>query len=83
MYTSNDRSIASLRLLFPFCRDLRVKRKRKRLLQEQQQAKEMEEKFDEKLQEKVKSETDEDTKDTIGAMDDECQGGDSSESKAR
>nr|XP_050851740.1 lethal(3)malignant brain tumor-like protein 3 isoform X1 [Vespula vulgaris] len=62
-------------------KDLRVKRKRKRLLQEQQQAKEMEEKFDEKLQEKVKSETDEDTKDTIGAMDDECQGGDSSESK--
>ncbi|KAK2587825.1 hypothetical protein KPH14_003926 [Odynerus spinipes] len=61
-------------------KDLRAKRKRKRLLQEQQQAKETEEKLDEKLQEKVKSETDEDTKDTIGGMDDECQG-DSSESK--
>ncbi|XP_043500389.1 lethal(3)malignant brain tumor-like protein 1 isoform X1 [Polistes fuscatus] len=57
-------------------KDLRVKRKRKRLLQEQQQAKETEE----KSQEKIKSETDEDTKDTIGGMDDECQG-DFSESK--
>lgn len=61
-------------------KDLRAKRKRKRLLQEQQQAKEMEEKLDEKAQEKVKSETDEDTKDIIGGMDDECQG-DSLESK--
>ncbi|XP_015437327.1 PREDICTED: lethal(3)malignant brain tumor-like protein 3 isoform X1 [Dufourea novaeangliae] len=62
-------------------KDLRAKRKRKRLLQEQQQSKEIEDKSDEKTQEKVsKSETDEDTKDTITGMDDESQG-DSTESK--
>lgn len=61
-------------------KDLRVKRKRKRLLQEQQQSKEMEDKPDEKIQDKVKSETDEDTKESIAGMDDESQG-DSTESK--
>ncbi|XP_076647901.1 lethal (3) malignant brain tumor isoform X6 [Halictus rubicundus] len=61
-------------------KDLRAKRKRKRLLQEQQQSKEMEDKSDEKGQDKVKSETDEDTKDTIAGIDDESQG-DSTESK--
>ncbi|XP_076291351.1 lethal (3) malignant brain tumor isoform X4 [Lasioglossum baleicum] len=61
-------------------KDLRAKRKRKRLLQEQQQSKEMEDKSDEKGQDKVKSETDEDTKDTIAGIDEESQG-DSAESK--
>ncbi|XP_033342769.2 lethal (3) malignant brain tumor isoform X2 [Megalopta genalis] len=61
-------------------KDLRAKRKRKRLLQEQQQSKEMEDKTDEKVQDKVKSETDEDTKDTIAGIDDESQG-DSAEAK--
>ncbi|XP_053998897.1 lethal(3)malignant brain tumor-like protein 3 isoform X1 [Hylaeus anthracinus] len=61
-------------------KDLRVKRKRKRLLQEQQQPKELEDKSEEKVQDKVKSETDEDTKDTITGIDDESQG-DSNESK--
>ncbi|XP_076393048.1 lethal (3) malignant brain tumor isoform X3 [Megachile rotundata] len=61
-------------------KDLRAKRKRKKLLQEQQQSKETDEKLEEKVQDKIKSETDEDTKDTITAMDDESQG-DSTESK--
>ncbi|XP_031835752.1 lethal (3) malignant brain tumor isoform X2 [Nomia melanderi] len=61
-------------------KDIRAKRKRKRLLQEQQQSKELEDKSDEKGQDKVKSETDEDTKDTITGIDDESQG-DSAESK--
>lgn len=63
-----------------FYRDLRAKRKRKKLLQEQHQPKEMDEKSEEKVQDKIKSETDEDTKDTITAMDEESQG-DSTESK--
>lgn len=58
-------------------RDLRAKKKRKRLLQEQQWAKEIEEKSDEKINEKV--ETDEEN--TMPGMDDESQGGDSSECK--
>ncbi|XP_029049038.2 lethal(3)malignant brain tumor-like protein 3 isoform X1 [Osmia bicornis bicornis] len=61
-------------------KDLRAKRKRKKLLQEQQQPKEIDEKSEEKVQDKVRSETDEDTKDTITAMDEESQG-DSTESK--
>lgn len=59
-------------------KDVRVKKKRKRLLQEAQWTKEMDEKSDEKTQDKAKSDTDEE-KDTIG-IDDESQG-DSSESK--
>lgn len=61
-------------------RDVRVKKKRKRLLQEAQWTKEMDEKSDEKTQDKAKSDTDEE-KDTIG-IDDESQG-DSSESKVK
>ncbi|XP_012282792.1 lethal(3)malignant brain tumor-like protein 3 isoform X2 [Orussus abietinus] len=54
-------------------KDLRAKRKRKRLLQEQQ-VKETEGKVDEKIQEKPKSETDEDTKDTcITTVEEESQ----------
>ncbi|XP_043269397.1 lethal(3)malignant brain tumor-like protein 3 isoform X2 [Venturia canescens] len=52
-------------------KDLRAKRKRKRLLQEQQQSKDADDKIEEKSQDKPKSETDEDTKDTITAMDEE------------
>lgn len=58
-----------------------MKKKRKRLLQEAQWLKEMDEKSDEKTQDKAKSETDEE-KDTIVGIDDESQG-DSSESKVR
>ncbi|XP_015605314.1 lethal(3)malignant brain tumor-like protein 3 isoform X2 [Cephus cinctus] len=62
-------------------KDLRAKRKRKRLLQEQQQSKDVEEKPEEKSSEKPKSETDEDTKDmSITGIEDESQG-ESSESK--
>lgn len=57
-------------------RDLRAKKKRKRLLQEQQWSKEMDDKSDEK--DKAKSETDEEK--DIASIDDESQG-DSSESK--
>lgn len=56
-----------------------MKKKRKRLLQEPQWSKDMDEKSDEKTQDKVKSETDEE-KDTIVGIDDESQG-DSPESK--
>lgn len=56
-----------------------MKKKRKRLLQEQQWSKEVDDKSDEKMQDKARSETDEE-KDTIAAMDDESQG-DVSESK--
>lgn len=56
-----------------------MKKKRKRLLQEAQWSKDMDEKSDEKTQDKAKSETDEE-KDTIVAIDDESQG-DSPESK--
>ena len=61
-------------------RDLRARRKRKRLLQEQQQSKDMEDKSEDKGQDKVKSETDEDTKESITGMDEESQG-DITESK--
>jgi hypothetical protein len=60
-------------------RDVRVKKKRKRLLQEAQWSKEIDEKPDEKTQDKIKSETDEE-KDAIVGIDDESQG-DPSESK--
>jgi len=56
-----------------------VKKKRKRLLQEAQWSKEIDEKSDEKTQDKTKSETDEE-KDAIVGIDDESQG-DPSESK--
>jgi len=55
-----------------------MKKKRKRLLQEQL-SKDMDEKSDEKTLDKAKSETD-DEKDTIVGIDDESQG-DSPESK--
>lgn len=58
-----------------------MKKKRKRLLQEAQWSKDMDEKSDEKTQDKAKSETDEE-KDTIVAIDDESQG-DLPESKVR
>ncbi|XP_014468814.1 PREDICTED: lethal(3)malignant brain tumor-like protein 3 isoform X1 [Dinoponera quadriceps] len=58
-------------------KDLRAKKKRKRLLQEQQWTKDMDEKSDEKVHDKI--ETDEEN--AIAGMDDESQGGDSSESK--
>ncbi|XP_043506914.1 lethal(3)malignant brain tumor-like protein 3 isoform X3 [Frieseomelitta varia] len=61
-------------------KDLRARRKRKRLLQEQQQSKDMEDKSEDKGQDKVKSETDEDTKESITGMDEESQG-DIAESK--
>lgn len=57
---------------------MRVKKKRKRLLQEQL-SKDIDEKSDEKTLDKAKSETD-DEKDTIVGIDDESQG-DSPESK--
>ncbi|XP_029658722.1 lethal(3)malignant brain tumor-like protein 3 isoform X1 [Formica exsecta] len=60
-------------------KEIRMKKKRKRLLQEAQWSKDMDEKSDEKTPDKAKSETDEE-KDTIVAIDDESQG-DSSESK--
>ncbi|KMQ94309.1 lethal malignant brain tumor-like 3 protein [Lasius niger] len=60
-------------------KEIRVKKKRKRLLQEPQWSKDMDEKSDEKTQDKAKSETDEE-KDTIVGIDDESQG-DSPESK--
>lgn len=60
-------------------REVRLKKKRKRLLQEPQWAKEMDERSDEKIQDKIKLEMDEE-KDAIAGIDDEIQG-DSSESK--
>lgn len=56
-----------------------MKKKRKRLLQEPQWAKEMDERSDEKIQDKIKLELDEE-KDAIAGIDDEIQG-DSSELK--
>lgn len=56
-----------------------MKKKRKRLLQEPQWAKEIDERSDEKTQDKIKLEMDEE-KDTMAGIDDEIQG-DSSESK--
>lgn len=58
-----------------------MRKKRKRLLQESQWAKEMDDKSDDKMQDKAKSETD-DEKDTIVGIDDESQG-DSLEYKVR
>ncbi|XP_012227520.1 lethal(3)malignant brain tumor-like protein 3 isoform X2 [Linepithema humile] len=54
-------------------KEVRMRKKRKRLLQESQWAKEMDEKSDDKMQDKAKSETD-DEKDTIVGIDDESQG---------
>lgn len=56
-----------------------MKKKRKRLLQEAQWSKEIDERSDEKTHDKIKLEVDEE-KDTIAGIDDEIQG-DSSESK--
>lgn len=58
-----------------------MKKKRKRLLQEPQWSKEMDERSDEKISDKIKMEIDEE-KDTIAGIDDEIQG-DSSESKVK
>ncbi|XP_024880512.1 lethal(3)malignant brain tumor-like protein 3 isoform X2 [Temnothorax curvispinosus] len=60
-------------------KEVRMKKKRKRLLQEPQWPKEMDERSDEKTHDKIKLEMDEE-KDAIAGMDDEIQG-DSSESK--
>lgn len=62
-------------------REVRMRKKRKRLLQESQWIKEMDEKSDDKMQDKAKSETD-DEKDTIVGIDDESQG-DTLECKVR
>jgi len=56
-----------------------MKKKRKRLLQEPQWSKEIDERSDEKTHDKIKLEMDEE-KDTMAGIDDEIQG-DSSESK--
>jgi len=56
-----------------------MKKKRKRLLQEQQWSKEMDERSDDKTHDKIKLEMDEE-KDAMTGIDDEIQG-DSSESK--
>ncbi|XP_066588878.1 lethal(3)malignant brain tumor-like protein 3 isoform X2 [Prorops nasuta] len=61
-------------------KDLRTKRKRKRLLQEQQQSKDLDESLDERSQDKMKFEIDDDTKESITGYDDDSQE-DSSESK--
>lgn len=56
-----------------------MRKKRKRLLQEPQWSKEMDERSDEKTHDKIKLEID-DEKDAMAGIDDEIQG-DSSESK--
>lgn len=58
-----------------------MKKKRKRLLQEPQWSKEIDERSDEKINDKIKLEID-DEKDAMAGMDDEIQG-DSSESKVK
>lgn len=58
-----------------------MKKKRKRLLQEPQWSKEIDERSDEKLNDKIKLEID-DEKDAMAGIDDEMQG-DSSESKVK
>ncbi|XP_011698405.1 PREDICTED: lethal(3)malignant brain tumor-like protein 3 isoform X3 [Wasmannia auropunctata] len=60
-------------------KEVRMKKKRKRLLQEPQWSKEMDERSDEKPHDKIKLEIDEE-KDAMAGIDDEIQG-DSSESK--
>ncbi|XP_028049018.1 LOW QUALITY PROTEIN: lethal(3)malignant brain tumor-like protein 1 [Monomorium pharaonis] len=60
-------------------KEVRMKKKRKRLLQEPQWSKEIDERSDEKAHDKIKLEMDEE-KDSMTGMDDEIQG-DSSESK--
>lgn len=69
-------------ILFYYYREIRVKKKRKRLLQQEPQwSKDMDDKSDEKTQDKAKSETDEEKYAIVG-IDEESQG-DSSESKVR
>ncbi|KAL6266334.1 hypothetical protein P5V15_003189 [Pogonomyrmex californicus] len=60
-------------------KEVRMKKKRKRLLQEPQWSKDMDERSDEKTHDKIKLEMDEE-KDVLASIDDEIQG-DSSESK--
>ncbi|KAL0105487.1 hypothetical protein PUN28_016865 [Cardiocondyla obscurior] len=60
-------------------KEVRMKKKRKRLLQEQQWSKEIDERSDEKMHDKIKLDMDEE-KDTLVGIDDESQG-DSLESK--
>ncbi|XP_033219397.1 lethal(3)malignant brain tumor-like protein 3 isoform X3 [Belonocnema kinseyi] len=55
-------------------KEMRAKRKRKKMLHEQNKTKDVDEKSNDKSQDKIKYETDEDSKDTVSAIDEESQG---------
>ena len=61
-------------------RELRAKKKRRKMLNEQNKSKDVDEKSNDKLLDKIKYETDEDSKDAVSVMDEESQGA-TSESK--